>query len=111
MIVEDPDRAVAELEQYALNSVNTYVARGFVQHAPFETIHEAVDEGLYKVWDGATAVSEIAAAVIRHPVVEEVLFLVGGGPGEPVANSYPRLQHIIDYVVPGVRKKIEAEVA
>lgn len=111
LIADDPERAVAELEQYALNYVNIYVDRGFVQHPRFEKIQQAVDLGLYRVWDGATAVSEIVETVTANPVVEEVLFLVSSGPGEPIASTYPRAQYLMDYVVPEVRKRIESPLS
>lgn len=106
LIAEDPERAVAELEQYALNYVNIYVDRGFVQHPRFETIQQAVDVDLYRVWDGAKAVSEIVEAITANPIVDEVLFLMSSGPGEPIASTYPRAQYLMDYVIPEIRRKI-----
>ncbi|WP_340316000.1 LLM class flavin-dependent oxidoreductase [Rhizorhabdus argentea] len=106
LIAEDPERAVAELEQYALNYVNTYVERGFVQHSRFEKIQEAVDLDIYRIWDGAKAVSEIVEAVTANPVIEEVVFVASSGPGEPIASTYPRTQYLMDYVVPEIRKRV-----
>lgn len=110
LIAEDPERAVAELEQYALNYVNIYVERGFVQHSRFEKIQEAIDFGLYRVWDGEKAVAEIVETVTANPVVEEVLFMISSGPGEPLESTYPRAQYLMDYVVPQVRKRIQSKV-
>lgn len=110
MIVEDPERAAVELKPYALNYVNTYVERGFVQRARFETVQEAVDSGLYNIWDGDRAVSEIASAIVSNPSVDEVLFLASSGPGEPIENSYQRIQYIMDRVVPGIRKKVASSM-
>jgi len=110
MIVEDPERAVADLEPYGLNYMNTHVERGFIKRAPFEMLQEAVDEGFYHVWDGAEAVSAIADTLTRNPVVTEVIFLVSSGPGEPVANSYPRIQYLMDFVIPELRKRFGGSI-
>lgn len=111
LIVEDPERALAELEQYTLNYVNIYVDRGFVQHPRFEKIQDAVDMDVFRVWCGAKAVSEIVETVLANPVVEEVLFLVSSGPGEPIASTYPRTQYLMDWVVPEVRKRVESSLS
>lgn len=110
MIVEDPERAAVELKTYALNYVNIYVERGFVQRARFETVQDAIDSGLYNIWDGERAASEIASAIVSHPSVDEVLFLASSGPGEPIENSYPRLQYIMDRVIPDIRRKVASSI-
>ena len=110
MIVEDPQRAAVELKPYALNYVNIYVERGFVQRAQFETVQEAIASGLYNIWDGDFAASEIASAIMSNPSVDEVLFLASSGPEEPVENSYQRIQYIMDRVVPEIRRKVASSM-
>lgn len=113
VIAEDPDRAITEQGQYALRYCNDLIARGYVDpnivgRDRFESLREAVDAGVYTLWDGPTAVSTITELIRTYPQIEDVSFMVQSGPGEPLESTSSRVQYIADYVVPQIRKNIAA---
>jgi hypothetical protein len=79
------------------------VTRGFLERPPFETVQEAVDAGIYTVWDGPTAIQELGDVIRRYPQVEEILFMVTYGAGQPLHTTNERIQYIADYIVPRLK--------
>lgn len=67
VVAEDPEKAIAEQGQYALRYCNDLIGRGYVDpnlggRTRFESLGEAVDAGVYTVWDGPTGTVVDASA-------------------------------------------------
>lgn len=116
VIAEDPERVMAEQGEYALRYCNDLISRGYVDphlagRRHFADLREAVDAGVYTVWDGPTAVAELVARVRRFPQIEDIRFMVQSGPGEPLEKTTERIQYLADAVIPAIRAELASSAA
>jgi alkanesulfonate monooxygenase SsuD/methylene tetrahydromethanopterin reductase-like flavin-dependent oxidoreductase (luciferase family) len=110
VIAEDIERTWSQLGTYAVRYCNIHVGGGLHGDVPnFTDPQQVLDRKLYNLWDGPTAVAEITKLLTAHPSIEDISFMVSSGPGEPLANTYERLQFLIDVVVPEVRRSIAVD--
>jgi alkanesulfonate monooxygenase SsuD/methylene tetrahydromethanopterin reductase-like flavin-dependent oxidoreductase (luciferase family) len=100
IVVEDPERFIAEESRYAVGYCNDLIDRNYLQRAYYENIQDAIEEGVYVVRDAATAIKELDELARSYPLMEGVSFMVTSGPGEPLDATSERIQYFADRVLP-----------
>jgi alkanesulfonate monooxygenase SsuD/methylene tetrahydromethanopterin reductase-like flavin-dependent oxidoreductase (luciferase family) len=109
IIDEDPERARRDVAPHALYQSNQYIAWGVFgppdQVPQFPDGDTALDQGLYQVWDGDTAVAELTSLLKTYPQIRDVHFWAVF-PGEPLAQGARRIEYMATKVLPRVRQNL-----
>lgn len=110
IVDEDPERARREVAPHALYQTNEYVAWGAFgppdQVPLFPDGETALEQGLYEVWDGDTAVERLTALLVEYPQIRDVHFWAVF-PGEPLATGAKRIEYLATKVLPRVRENLK----
>ncbi len=106
LIAEDPEREWARVGDQILYQINDYIAAGSGGGIePFTSPQQVLDNNLYVLWDGATAVREIVAMARRHPQIEQFKTWTLM-PGEDVDRATARLEYLAGAVIPEVTRQL-----
>lgn len=110
IISPDPEAEAAKVADYALYQTNEYVtwgAFGPPGEVPlFPDGKTALEQGLYEVWDGPTAVKELTRMLRACPQIVDVHFWAQL-PGEPLEQGSARIEYIAKEVLPAVRANLD----
>lgn len=111
IIAEDPEAEAARVGPHVLYQTNQYIEWGAFgppdQVPPFPDAPTAIREGLYELWDGDQAVTELTAMLKAYPQIRDVHFWAQF-PGESVASGSRRVEYMANKVLPAVREAIGA---
>jgi alkanesulfonate monooxygenase SsuD/methylene tetrahydromethanopterin reductase-like flavin-dependent oxidoreductase (luciferase family) len=111
IIAPDPEAEARKVAPYALYQTNAYVAWGAFgppdQVPLFPDGATALRDGLYEVWDGATAVRELVSLLTAYPEIRDVHFWAQL-PGEPIEQGSARIEYMATHVLPQVRAALAA---
>ncbi|MFM7273998.1 MAG: LLM class flavin-dependent oxidoreductase [Gammaproteobacteria bacterium] len=106
IISEDPEREAAIVGPHVLYQANQYIewgAFGPPESVPrFPDAKTAIEQGLYELWDGDTAVEKLTALLRQYPQIKD-LHLWAQFPGEPIESGQRRIEYIAKHVLPRVR--------
>ncbi len=109
IISADPEAEAAKVAPFALYQTNEYVSWGAFgppDEVPlFPDGATALEQGLYEVWDGAQAVTELTALLTAYPEVKDVHFWAQL-PGEPIDQGSARIEYLAGEVLPKVRANL-----
>ena len=109
IIAEDPEAELARIGPHVLYQVNEYVRWGAfgppAETHPFPDPATAVREGLYELWDAATAVRALTDLLLADPSIQDLHFWAQF-PGESIASGDTRIHYIAQHVLPAVRRAI-----
>lgn len=106
IIADDPQKALADVGEYMLFQVNKYIEWGFLGDIPqYEDPQKAVDDGIYRLWDGDEAVRTF---VEHHRAGVAEFQLFAAWPGEPLDSAAGRIEYVANEVIPRVREQIAA---
>ena len=106
IIAQDPEREAVTVGPHVLHQANQYIEWG--AFGPPETVprfpdaRAALAQGLYELWDGDTAVTELVSLLRKYPQIRD-LHLWAQFPGEPVASGQRRIEYVAKHVLPRVR--------
>ena len=107
IIAEDPEAEAQRIGEHILYQINAYCqwgAFGPPEQAPvFDKVKDAVENGLYELWDAELAVSRLSALLRDYPQIRDIHFWAQF-PGESVASGNRRLTYIAEKVLPRVRQ-------
>jgi alkanesulfonate monooxygenase SsuD/methylene tetrahydromethanopterin reductase-like flavin-dependent oxidoreductase (luciferase family) len=104
VIAEDPDRAWADVGDYAAYMLNVYAqwgAYGPPESAPVFDAASARSSGLFAAWDIDTAVSTLRSLLVDTPAIEDIHFWARL-PGESIESSNERNALIARRVLPAL---------
>jgi alkanesulfonate monooxygenase SsuD/methylene tetrahydromethanopterin reductase-like flavin-dependent oxidoreductase (luciferase family) len=103
IIAEDPEKEADRLGDYVLYQANEYIrwgAFGPPEDTPLYTdARQAIDEGLYELWDAKTAVEKLSGLIEAYPQIRDIHFW-SRFPGESVESGQNRLAYIASEVLP-----------
>ena len=68
----------------------------------FPDAKTALEQGLYELWDGDTAVAKLTEHLLKYPQIKD-LHLWAQFPGEPVESGQRRIEYVARHVLPRVR--------
>ena len=106
IVSDDPEREAALVGPHVLYQANQYIewgAFGPPEHVPrFPDAATAIAQGLYELWDGATAVAKLTEMLLAYPQIKDVHFWAQF-PGESIASGQRRLEYLAKHVLPKVR--------
>jgi alkanesulfonate monooxygenase SsuD/methylene tetrahydromethanopterin reductase-like flavin-dependent oxidoreductase (luciferase family) len=106
IISDDPEREAAAVGPHALYQCNQYIewgAFGPPDTTPrFPDAQTALSQGLYRLWDADTAVTEFVKLLREYPQIRD-LHIWARLPGETVAAGQRRLEYVAKHVLPKVR--------
>lgn len=109
IISDDPEREAKIVGPHALYQGNQYIewgAFGPPESTPrFPDAATALQQGLYELWDGDTAVTKLVELLRAYPQIRDVHFWAQF-PGEPVASGQRRIEYVAKHVLPKVRAAI-----
>ncbi|MEM7017982.1 MAG: LLM class flavin-dependent oxidoreductase [Pseudomonadota bacterium] len=109
IISADPEAEIEKVADYALYQTNAYVSWGAFgppdQIPLFPDGKTALEQGLYNVWDGAQAITELTAMLKAYPEIKDVHFWAQL-PGEPIEQGNARIEYIANTVLPAVRANL-----
>lgn len=103
IVDEDPERSWSIAGPHALYQLNQYIEWGAFgppdQVPRFADPGQIVAAGAYKLWDGPTAVKELAALLRDRPQIKDIHFFAQL-PGEPMENGSRRIEYFARKVIP-----------
>jgi alkanesulfonate monooxygenase SsuD/methylene tetrahydromethanopterin reductase-like flavin-dependent oxidoreductase (luciferase family) len=103
IIAEDPEAEAAKVAEHVLYQTNEYIKWGAFgppdQATLFETGAQAIENGLYELWDADTAVTELNKLMTAYPNIRDIHFWAQF-PGESVESGNKRLRYIAEKVLP-----------
>ncbi|MEQ8859281.1 MAG: LLM class flavin-dependent oxidoreductase [Pseudomonadales bacterium] len=106
IIAEDPEAEAERIGRHVLYQSNQYIewgAFGPPETTPrFETARQAIEGGLYELWDAEQAVRHLGELLDQYPQIEDVHFWAQF-PGEPVESGTRRMEYIAEKVLPRLR--------
>lgn len=106
IISDDPEREAEVVGPHVLYQSNQYIewgAFGPPESTPrFPDARTALEQGLYELWDGETAVVRLVDLLRRYPQIKD-LHLWAQFPGEPVESGQRRIEYVAKHVLPRVR--------
>ena len=106
IIAEDPEAEAARIGEHVRYQANEYIrwgAFGPPDETPlFETAADAVQNGLYELWDADLAVAKLRALQKDYPMISDIHFWAQF-PGESLASGSARMRYIADRVLPRLR--------
>ena len=68
----------------------------------FKTPAEAIENGLYELWDAQQAVEKLRGLKQAYPMISDIHFWAQF-PGESLASGSARMQYIAEQVLPKLR--------
>jgi alkanesulfonate monooxygenase SsuD/methylene tetrahydromethanopterin reductase-like flavin-dependent oxidoreductase (luciferase family) len=103
IIAEDPEAEAAKVADHVLYQTNEYVKWGAFgppdKATLFETGAQAIENGLYELWDADMAVTELNKLMKTYPNIRDIHFWAQF-PGESVESGNQRLRYIAEKVLP-----------
>ena len=105
IIAPDPEEEARRVGPHAMYQTNIYRSWGVWgpdQTEPFATPAEALEGGLYEVWDADMAVQKLQALIDQYPQIRDIHFWAQL-PGEPVEAGNRRLAYMAKEVFPRLR--------
>ncbi len=103
IIAEDPEAEAAKVADHVLYQTNEYIKWGAFgppdQATLFETGAQAIENGLYELWDADTAVTELNKLMKTYPNIRDIHFWAQF-PGESVESGNKRMKYIAEKVLP-----------
>ena len=106
IISPDPEAELERVGPHVLYQANEYIrwgAFGPPETTPlFKTPREAIDNGLYDLWDADTAVGKLTELIDGNRLIEDIHFWAQF-PGEPIAQGQRRIDYIASEVLPRLR--------
>lgn len=106
IIAEDPEAEAERIGPHVLYQSNQYIewgAFGPPDTTPrFATAREAIEGGLYELWNAEQAVRHLSEMLDRYPQIEDVHFWAQF-PGEPIESGTRRMEYIAENVLPRLR--------
>jgi len=105
IIAPDPEEEARRVGPHAMYQTNIYRSWGVWgadQTAPFATPAEALEGGLYEVWDADMAVRRLQALIDQYPQIKDIHFWAQL-PGEPVEAGNRRLEYMAKEVFPRLK--------
>lgn len=107
IIAEDPEKEAHNVAEHVLYQANEYIrwgAFGPPDETPtFATAKDAIDNGLYELWDADMAVTQLRKLVDDYPMISDIHFWAQF-PGESVESGNRRLEYIAKNVLPHLRE-------
>ena len=108
IIAEDPEAEAARIGDHILYQANEYIkwgAFGPPEETPlFETPQQAIENGLYELWDADMAVENLSNMMQTWPQIRDIHFW-SRFPGESVASGTNRLSYVAEKVLPRLRQR------
>jgi alkanesulfonate monooxygenase SsuD/methylene tetrahydromethanopterin reductase-like flavin-dependent oxidoreductase (luciferase family) len=109
IIAPDPQAEAGRVGPHVLYQANEYIrwgAFGPPETTPlFATAREAIEHGLYELWDADTAVEKLGALIDGNPLIGDIHFWAQF-PGEPIAQGQRRIDYIAAEVLPRLRERL-----
>lgn len=109
IISPDPEAEAVRVADYALYQTNEYVSWGAFgppgEVPLFPDGRTALEQGLYELWDGPTAVRELTGMLRACPQIVDVHFWAQL-PGEPLEQGSARIEYIATQVLPAIRANL-----
>ena len=106
IVSDDPEREATLVGPHVLYQANQYIewgAFGPPEHVPrFPDAATSIAQGLYELWDGATAVAKLTEMLLAYPQIKDIHFWAQF-PGESIASGQRRLEYLAKHVLPKVR--------
>lgn len=106
IIAEDPEKEAANVGDHVLYQANEYIrwgAFGPPDSTPlFASAKDAIENGLYELWDADMAVSKLKGLIKQYPMISDIHFWAQF-PGESVESGNRRLRYIAENVLPKLR--------
>ena len=106
IIAEDPEKEAHNVGEHILYQANEYIrwgAFGPPDETPvYESASEAIEKGLYELWDADMAVDRLKALVRDYPMISDIHFWAQF-PGEPLESGARRMQYVAEKVLPRLR--------
>lgn len=106
IIAQDPEAEAAKLGEHVLYQTNEYIrwgAFGPPAETPlFETPADAIENGLYELWDAELAVTKLRALKTEYPMISDIHFWAQF-PGESLQSGSQRMRYIAEKVLPRLR--------
>ena len=110
IVAPDPERAAAEVGEFALYQSNEYIrwgAFGPPSEVPeFPDAATALEQGLYELHDGAGAVQALTELLTAYPQIQDVHFWAQF-PGESIDSGSARIEYMAAEVLPAVRANVQ----
>lgn len=111
IIAPDPEAEAERVGPHVLYQANEYIRWGAFgppeTTPPFGSAREAIDNGLYELWDADTAVEKLIDLIDRTPLIGDIHFWAQF-PGEPIAQGQRRIAYIATEVLPRLRAHLDA---
>jgi alkanesulfonate monooxygenase SsuD/methylene tetrahydromethanopterin reductase-like flavin-dependent oxidoreductase (luciferase family) len=109
VIDDDPERTWARIGDHAVAQLNQYISWGAFgppdEVPQFADRQAVLERGAYTLWDGDTAVREIARLVRGCPQIRDIHFWAQL-PGEAVSSGTRRIGFLTTHVLPKVRAQL-----
>jgi alkanesulfonate monooxygenase SsuD/methylene tetrahydromethanopterin reductase-like flavin-dependent oxidoreductase (luciferase family) len=109
IISPDPEAEAQRVGPHVLYQANEYIrwgAFGPPETTPlFATARDAIDNGLYELWDADTAVAKLTDLIDATPLISDIHFWAQF-PGEPIAQGQRRIDYIAGQVLPRLRQHL-----
>lgn len=106
IIAEDPEKEAHNVAEHVLYQANEYIrwgAFGPPDSTPlFSSAQDAIENGLYELWDADMAVTKLKELVKQYPMISDIHFWAQF-PGESVESGNRRLRYIAEKVLPRLR--------
>lgn len=106
IIAPDPEQEAHNVGEHVLYQANEYIRWGAFgppeQTPTFRSPREAIDNGLYELWDADTAVARLSRLLADYPMISDIHFWAQF-PGESVTAGNRRLRYIAENVLPRLR--------
>lgn len=103
IIAEDPAAEAERIGEHVLYQTNQYIQWGAFgppdQTPQFANARDAIENGLYELWDAEQAVRQLSAMIEQYPQIEDIHFWAQF-PGEPVESGTRRMEYIAERVLP-----------
>tara|TARA_R110002110_G_scaffold205066_1_gene416629 strand:- start:18760 stop:19761 length:1002 start_codon:yes stop_codon:yes gene_type:complete len=106
IIAEDPEQEADRIGEHILYQSNEYIrwgAFGPPGETPlFDTPANAIENGLYELWDADMAVEKLNKLMADYPLISDIHFWAQF-PGEPLESGNRRMRYIAEKVLPRLR--------
>ncbi|MEP5764192.1 MAG: LLM class flavin-dependent oxidoreductase [Halieaceae bacterium] len=106
IIAEDPEAEAARVGEHVLYQANEYIKWGAFgppdQTPLFADAQQAIENGLYELWDADTAVAQLSQLLESYPMISDIHFWAQF-PGESVESGSARMRYIAEQVLPRLR--------
>lgn len=108
IISPEPERELELVGPHILYQANEYIRWGAFgppdQTPLFTTPQEALENGLYEIWDADTAVAELSRLIDAYPQISDIHFWAQF-PGEPISQGQRRIDYIASEVLPRLKNR------